>query len=112
MNASAEEIVYKIKADFLKVLGHPVRLKIIEALKKEEKSVGALVRQLSISQSSLSRHLSALREAGILVSRQEKTTVYYALRDHDIFQVLRPIALMLRKKFRESEKLLNRLGAE
>lgn len=112
MNASSEEIVYKIKADFLKVLGHPVRLKIIEALKKEEKSVGALVRQLSISQSSLSRHLSALREAGILVSRQQKTTVYYALRDHDIFQVLRPIALLLRKKFRDSEKLLNTLGAE
>lgn len=112
MNDSAEEIVYKIKADFLKVLGHPVRLKIIEALKKEEKSVGALVRQLSISQSSLSRHLSALREAGILVSRQQKTTVYYALRDHDIFQVLRPIALLLRKKLRESGKLLNTLGAE
>ncbi len=112
MNASCEEIVYKIKADFLKVLGHPVRLKIIEALKKEEKSVGALVRQLSISQSSLSRHLSSLREAGILVSRQQKTTVYYALRDHDIFQVLRPIALLLRKKFRESEILLNTLGAK
>ncbi len=108
----SQDIVYKVKADFLRALSQPVRLKVIEALKGGEKSVGTLVKQIGISQSSLSRHLLALRDAGILVSRQQKTTVYYDLRDHDIFQVLRPIAVMLRKKFKESERVLSTLGKD
>ena len=108
----AQDIVYKVKADFFRALSHAVRLKVIEALKNGEQSVGALVKQINVSQSSLSRHLIALRDAGMLVSRQEKTTVYYAIRDHDIFQVLRPITLMLRKKFKESERVLKTLCKE
>ena len=106
------DMVYKIKADFLRVLGHPVRLKLIEELKHGEKSVGYLVEKLKIGQSSISRHLLALRNAGILSSRQEKTTVYYSIADHDIFHVLRPVAVMLRKKFKESENVLITLGKE
>lgn len=106
------DMVYKIKADFLRALSHPVRLKVIEALKHGEKSVGSLVKEFGVEQSSLSRHLLALRDAGILQSRQERTTVYYSIRDHDVFQVLRPIAVVLRKKFKESERVLATLGKE
>ncbi len=108
----SQDIVYKVKADFLRALSHPVRLKVIETLKNGEKSVGVLVKQLGIQQSSLSRHLIALRDAGLLKSRQERTTVFYNIQDHDIFHVLRPIAVMLRKKFKESEKVLSTLGKE
>lgn len=107
-----QEMAYKVKADFLRVLGHPMRLKLIEELKRGEKSVGYLVAKFKIGQSSISRHLLALRNAGILSSRQEKTTVYYDIADHDIFHVLRPIAVMLRKKFKESEKVLSTLGKD
>jgi ArsR family transcriptional regulator len=106
------EMAYKVKADFLKTLGHPVRLKLIEELKTGEKSVGELVSKLKIAQSNISRHLLALRNAGILSSRQEKTVVYYDIADHDIFNVLRPIAVMLRKKFQESEKVFRTLGKD
>ena len=106
------DMVYKVKADFLRALSHPLRLKIIETLKHGEKSVGALMKQLGVQQSSLSRHLIALRDAGILKSRQERTTVFYDIQDHEIFQVLRPIAIMLRKKFKESERVLATLGKE
>ncbi|MBI5416313.1 MAG: winged helix-turn-helix transcriptional regulator, partial [Candidatus Omnitrophica bacterium] len=82
---ATEDMAFKIKADFLKVLGHPIRLKLIEELKRGEKSVGDLVATFKIGQSSISRHLLALRNAGILSSRQEKTTVYYNIADHDIF---------------------------
>lgn len=105
-------MVYKVKADFLKALSHPLRLEIIETLKRGEKSVGVLMKTLGVHQSSLSRHLLALRDAGILKSRQQKTTVFYDLQDHDIFQVLRPIAIMLRKKFKASERVLSTLGKE
>jgi len=105
-------MVFKIKADFLKALAHPVRLQLIERLKSGEASVGRLVQELGVEQSSLSRHLGVLRELGVLEARQEKTTVYYNLHDHDIFKVLRPIAELLMKKLRRSEKLLESLGKE
>ena len=41
-----EELAYKIKADFLKTLAHPVRLQIVEFLKNGEKNVGAIVKTL------------------------------------------------------------------
>jgi DNA-binding transcriptional ArsR family regulator len=107
-----QELAYKIKADFLKALSHPVRLQIVELLKSGEKNVGSIIKALSIQQSSLSRHLTVLREAGILKSRQQGTVIYYNIEDHDIFHVLRPIAEMLRKKLKKTEAVLSSLGKE
>lgn len=105
-------MAYKIKADFLKVLSHPLRLQAIEFLKNGEKNVGAIIKFLSIPQSSLSRHLSILREAGILRSRQQGTAIYYDIENYDIFRVLRPIAEMLRKKLKKTEAVLGSLVRE
>lgn len=107
-----DDMAFKIKADFLKGLAHSIRLQVIEYLKNGEASVGKLVKELGVEQSNLSRHLATLRELGILEARQEKTTVYYSIHDHDIFKVLRPIAELLRKKLKRSEKLLESLGKE
>ena len=107
-----DDMVFKIKADFLRALSHPVRLQIIEYLKSGESSVGQLARELGVEQSSLSRHLATLKELGVLEARQEKKNVYYKLHDQDIFQVLRPIAELLRKRLKRSEKLLEGLAKE
>ncbi|MBI5244075.1 MAG: winged helix-turn-helix transcriptional regulator [Elusimicrobia bacterium] len=107
---ASEDLVFKIKADFLKCLAHPIRLAIIEHLKHGEKSVGQMVQALGVEQSGLSKHLALLRQAGILKSRQEKVTVYYSIRDKDIFHVLRPISEILRKKLEESQRVLSHLG--
>ena len=107
---SNKDLVFKIKADFLKSLAHPLRLQIIEYLKDKEASVGEMVKAMGVEQSGLSKHLSILRMAGMVSSRQEKATVFYSVRDNDIFHVLRPIAEILRKKFKESQNLLAHLG--
>ncbi len=103
-------MVFKIKADFLKGLAHPIRLGIIEYLKGGKASVGKLVQELGVEQSNLSRHLATLRGLGILESRQEKTTVYYSIHDPEIFKVLRPIAELLKKRLKRSAHLLESLG--
>ena len=108
----ANEMVFKSKADFLRSLAHPARLAIIEHLKKGESTVGDMVSALGMEQSGLSKHLAILRQTGILVSRQEKINVYYSIRDRDIFNILRPIAEILRKRLRESTEILNSLGKE
>lgn len=104
-----EDLVFKVKADLLKSLAHPSRLAILEYLKDRESSVGEMVSTLGIEQSSLSKHLSVLKQSGILRSRQEKVTVFYSVKDKDIFKVLRTISEILMKKFRESEAVLEHL---
>ena len=112
MHKVLDKMVFKIKADFLKALARPLRLEIIEYLKDKEASVGKIVQVLGVSQSNLSRQLGTLREAGVLYARQEKTTVYYGIQDHEIYRVLRPIAEILRKRMIKSEKLLEQLGRD
>lgn len=106
----SSELVFKIKSDFLKSLAHPIRLAVIERLKNGERSVGRMVAELGVEQSSLSKHLALLRQAGIVRARQEKVTVYYSIRDKEIFEVLRPISMILRKRLEESRRLLDELG--
>ncbi|HAM35126.1 MAG TPA: ArsR family transcriptional regulator [Elusimicrobia bacterium] len=107
---ATKNLVFKIKADILKSLAHPVRLEIIERLKNREASVGQMVKTIGVGQSGLSKHLSILRMAGLVSSRQVRVTVFYSVRDRDIFKVLRPIAEILRKKLRESHDVLAHLG--
>ncbi len=107
-----QELAFKIKADFLRAIAHPVRLQIIELLRKNENNVGSIAKKLNIPQSSLSRHLVDLREAGILHARQQGTVIYYSIADSDIFKILRPVAEMLRKKLKLTESVLNTLGKD
>jgi len=105
-----ETFVFKLKSDFLKALAHPGRLRILEALKNGEASVGQLVKRLEMEQSGLSKHLNLLKQVGILSSRQEKVTVYYSIRDMEVFSVLRPVNQILKRKLLESHKALGHLG--
>jgi ArsR family transcriptional regulator len=107
-----DDLAYKIKADFLKALAHPLRLTIIEFLKNGEQKVGVIAKRLGIPQSSLSRHLTILREGGVLKSRQVGTIIFYDIESRDIFNVLRPVAEMLRRKLKRTEKVLDSLGKE
>src|SRR5258706_15710894 len=107
---SGEEIVFKLKSDFLKALANPLRLAILEQLKNGERSVGQLVTANTVEQSSISKNLAVLKQVGILSSRQEGVTVYYSIRDQDVFKVLRMVSDILAAKLKESGKILAELG--
>jgi DNA-binding transcriptional ArsR family regulator len=67
------------RAQILKALSNENRLKIICALSRGEKSVGALERVVGISQSALSQHLSRLRRDKLVKTRREAQTIYYSI---------------------------------
>ena len=71
----------------LKVLAHPIRLRIIHLLGEGELSVQELERAMGISQSSVSQHLSLLRDKEILESRRAAQQVFYRLRDPRLLQL-------------------------
>lgn len=66
-------------AGLLKTLGNPQRLRILCALVDGERSVGEINAFVPLSQSALSQHLAVLREQGLVVTRREAQTIYYAL---------------------------------
>lgn len=107
-----EDLAYKIQADFIRALAHPARLQILELLKKGEQNVGSIVKALGIQQSSLSRHLTILKDSGILKARQQGLLIYYDIEDHDIFKVLKPIRNLLCKRLKRTEGALRSLEKE
>jgi len=78
--------------DIFKALSDEVRLRILRALFSAELSVAELVTVLKLPQSTVSRHLKPLRDADLVESRREGTSVYYrrgsALQDLSFFQML------------------------
>lgn len=69
----------ELKADVLKALGHPTRLAIVEMLAKGEKCVNEINEQIGADHSTISKHLSILKKAGILSDRKQGLNVYYKL---------------------------------
>ena len=76
-------------AELSKALGHPHRLEIINILSNlpcnSQCMVGSIVKQLPISQSTVSQHLKILKKAGWIKGKIEGPKVCYCLKD-DIFE--------------------------
>lgn len=66
-------------AGFFRLVGEENRLKIICLLKGGERCVCEITESLGLPQNLVSSHLKALREAGVIDSRQEWKKVYYAI---------------------------------
>jgi len=65
----------------LRILGHPVRIQLLDILTAGERSVNSLAQELGVSQSNLSQHLSLLKDKGVLECRREGHLVFYRLVD-------------------------------
>ena len=73
---------------FLKALANKHRLMVLCELHQGERSVGALMDAVGLSQSALSQHLAKLREDGLVVTRRDAQTIYYALANEDASRVM------------------------
>lgn len=71
------------EASLHKILGHSVRLTILEVLDQEECCVCDLASILNKPVSTVSQHLKLLKQAGFLTSRQEGKLVFYQKTDYE-----------------------------
>jgi ArsR family transcriptional regulator len=70
---------YRQRAAVFKALGHPARLQIVERLAGGERCVCELVEAVGSGWSTVSRHLSVLKAAGVLENEKRGLQVYYRL---------------------------------
>ena len=106
------EPIYRLKAEFFRLLGHPARVRILELLREGEQTVGHLQAELALDSSGTSQHLTAMRRQGLLDSRRERNSVLYRVKDPRTFQLLDTARQILTTQLEETQELLDGLAAE
>ena len=79
---------YRVQARIFKALAHPVRLRILNALREEGQYVCHLVILLGRSQPNISQHLTILRTAGLVVDEREGNNTLYRLNNGRLLRLL------------------------
>jgi len=76
-------------ASMLRLLAHPHRLKLVEALESlDEAPVHVLMERLQLPQAPTSQHLSLMRRVGLVEARRRGREVWYAIADRRCLGVL------------------------
>ena len=65
--------------DSLKIVSDPIRRQILQLLKKERMTAGAIAEKLNISPAALSYHLKLLKQGDFLLEYREKNFIWYEL---------------------------------
>lgn len=76
------------KAEILKALGQPTRLRIMEYLRDGERCVCEIFPAIGGQQSNVSRHLAVLKQAGLVADRRVGVSIFYRVKDPAILKVL------------------------
>lgn len=106
------DLLPRFKAEFFKALAHPARIKILESLQTGELSVTELQDKLAIEASSVSQQLAVLRNKNIVETRKAGTTVYYRVRDPEVFELLAVARRLFNNHLIDTRSMLEQLGEE
>jgi len=68
---------YEVRARIMKALGHPTRMFIVDELSRKDRCVGDLTQMVGADTSTVSKHLSILKEAGIIDYEKRGTQIHY-----------------------------------
>jgi DNA-binding transcriptional ArsR family regulator len=82
------DLAANLIAERLRVLGQPLRVKMVDRLAIRATTVQELVDALGTTQQNISQHLGVLRRAGIVVREKEGTRVRHQLADPGIRPIL------------------------
>lgn len=101
-----DSVLYERRARICQVLADAKRLRLIDALRDDaEKSVGELAEVISATYPNVSQHLNVMRDAGLVTSRRDGTTVYYRLAYPQITQACDIVTNVLRAQLADVSAL-------
>jgi ArsR family transcriptional regulator len=101
-----ERLRCKARAKILKALAHSSRMFIVEKIKEKPHCVCELAEMIGIDSSTTSKHLSVLKNAGIIEDKKEGTTVYYSLRCTCVMDFIGCIENVIRMNLERDIKVL------
>ena len=92
---------YEAQAKIIKALSHPTRLFIVEELKRQERCVNELTEMVGADVSTISKHLSVLKSAGIVQIDKRGTQIFYQLKVPCILDFVHCVEHVLKTNARE-----------
>lgn len=93
-----------------RVLGEPMRIRILDRLREGEATVGELSDALSASQQNVSKHLAVLADAGMLGRRKGGNHVYYRIVDEGVFTLCDQVCGSVQQQLRTLSDLVTGVG--
>lgn len=101
-----QKALIEAKANVLKALGHPTRLWMAEQLEDGEKCVCELAEFIDADFSTISKHLSVLKQAGVVTDEKRGKQVYYKLKVPCILKYMSCIEAVIKTQAEEQADLL------
>jgi DNA-binding transcriptional ArsR family regulator len=89
-------------ASYFQALAEPTRLRILNLLRDQPRSVGELAEATSYSAANVSRHLALLAQRGLLAREAQGTSVYYRIADPSIYELCNLVCGNLGRRFEAS----------
>ncbi len=96
----------EFRAEILKALGQPTRMKIIDFLRNGERCVCEIFPAIGEEQSNTSRHLNMLLTSGILTRRKDGIKIYYAVKHPEVFEIVDLATLIMTHDITGRQRLL------
>ena len=100
-----DELVELI-AERFRVIGEPMRIKLLDQLREGPATVGELAGTLGTSQQNVSKHLGVLHGAGVVSRSKEGTFVRYTITDESVFDLCEQVCGAVNRQLRELDRLL------
>lgn len=97
----AQKSVSDLRVKILDALSDPTRLELLGYLSQGERCVCEILPAFQRSQSTISKHLSILHDAGVLVRRVDGKRTIYAIRDPQVFDLIRMVDLLALRQISE-----------
>jgi ArsR family transcriptional regulator len=110
MEEFMDEKILELKAEVLKTLAQPTRLKILELLRNGEKCICEIVPAINGEQSNISRHISLMQKSHLVTTRKDGVKVMVKVSDPKVFEILDSISLLLKKQIVETGKLIHKFS--
>ncbi len=105
---SAKRARFEARAKIIKAMAHPTRLFIVDELSRHERCVQELTEMVGADTSTVSKHLSVLKAAGIIEDEKRGAQVYYTLRVPCVLSFFGCVEAVLESKAREQMRLLRK----
>jgi DNA-binding transcriptional ArsR family regulator len=93
-----------------RVIGEPMRIRILDHLREGEASVQELAEALGGSQQNVSKHLQVLLEAGIVGRRKDGNSAYYSISDPSVFALCEEVCGSVQRQLAELSALVEGTG--
>ena len=100
------EPLVDLLAQRFRVLGEPMRIKLLDRLRDGEASVGDLQPALDASQQNLSKHLGTLHAAGMVSRTKHGNRTLYAISDPSVFELCDQVCGGLRRQVAQLDAIL------